>query len=120
MNRIGPRLRADDGGNNLQTSGSSLVAPNIRLAGLRYVSRLSGAEGFPYFLGDNARWSAVRSYRGSFKANQASRIARHRRCHSIALTQMQRKHFRQGANGLVYCGLKTAEYWSPQVAGRGL
>ena len=42
---------------------------------------------FSLLLGDNARWSAVRSYGRSFEANQASRIARHRRRHSIALTR---------------------------------
>ena len=94
----GPRLWADDGGNRLQASGSSLVATNLRLAGLRYVSQLPGTERFSYFLGDDARWSAVFSYRRSFEADQARRIARHRRRHSIALTRTQRKHFPQGEN----------------------
>jgi hypothetical protein len=75
-------------GNRLSPSGSSLVAANLRLAGLRYVSEFPGAEGFSGFLGDNARWSAVRSYRRSFETDQACRAAQHRRRAPAALIRM--------------------------------
>src|SRR4030088_108515 len=40
----GLRLRTDNSGNRLSPSGSSLVAANLRLAGLRYVSEFPGAK----------------------------------------------------------------------------
>jgi uncharacterized protein Usg len=41
----------DNSVNRLSPSGSSLVAANLRLAGLRYVSEFPGAKGFPRVLG---------------------------------------------------------------------
>src|SRR4030088_2821305 len=51
----GLRLWTDNSGNRLSPSGSSLVAANLRLAGLRYVSEFPGAEGFSSVLGNKAR-----------------------------------------------------------------
>src|SRR6185437_15175302 len=50
----GAGLRADDGGNSLSTAGSSLAATDLRLAELRSVSEISGAEGFPGVLAGEA------------------------------------------------------------------
>src|SRR6266581_2978829 len=79
------RLRTDNSGNRLSLSGSSLVAANLRLAGLRYVSEFPGAKGFPRVLGNKARWSAVRRHRRTLQADQACRTTRRRWRLSIAL-----------------------------------
>ena len=50
---------------------SSLVAANLRLAGLRSVSKFPGVEGLSRLLGNKARWSAVRSHRRAFETHQA-------------------------------------------------
>jgi hypothetical protein len=47
--------KQDNSGNRLSPSGSSLVAANLRLAGLRYVSEFPGAKGFPRVLGKITR-----------------------------------------------------------------
>src|SRR3954449_3274074 len=53
----GAGLWADDGANSVSHAGSSLVAPNLRLAELRSVSEISGVEGFPRLLGSKTRRS---------------------------------------------------------------
>ncbi len=83
------RLRTDNSGNRLSLSGSSLVAANLRLAGLRYVSEFPGAKGFPRVLGKITRRAFVRSYRCAFQAHQASRTARRRRRVPVALIQLE-------------------------------
>src|SRR6478735_5730629 len=75
----GAGLRADDGANSLPHAGSPLLAANLRLAELRSVPEISGAEGLPRILGRKARWPAVLRYRGAFQADQARRAARRRR-----------------------------------------
>src|ERR1700704_7191878 len=79
LSQAGSGLRPDHGGNRLSPSGSSLVAANLCLAGLRPVSEFSGAEGFSDFLGNQAGRSAVRRHRRAFQADQAGRTARRRR-----------------------------------------
>src|SRR4030088_2075545 len=83
----GSGLWADDGANSVPHAGSSLTAANIRLAELRSVSELSGAEGFPLVLAAEARGTAVRRHRRAFQADPAPRTARRRRRLSAALIQ---------------------------------
>ena len=45
----GPRLWTDNSGNRFSPPGSSLVAANLRLAGLRSVSEFPGAKDFLAF-----------------------------------------------------------------------
>ena len=71
----------------LSPSGSALAAANLRLAGLRYVSALSGVKRLPRVLGKIARGSAVRSHRRAFETHKARRTARRRRRVPVALTQ---------------------------------
>src|SRR5450432_1649852 len=85
--RLGIRLRTDNSGDRLSPSGSSLVAANLRLAGLRYVSKFPGAKGFPRFLGKITRRIPFRSHRCAFQAHQAGRTARRRRSLPAALTR---------------------------------
>src|SRR6266849_2064070 len=87
----GLRLRTDNSGNCVSPSGSSLVAANLRLAGLRFVSEFPGAKGFPRVLGKITRGTPVRSYRRTFQTRQARRIARRRRRVPVAL--IQREHY---------------------------
>src|SRR5437763_6980142 len=56
----GAGLRADDGGNPVSDARSSLAATDLRLAKLRSVSQLPGAQGFSVVLAAKARRSAVR------------------------------------------------------------
>src|SRR5882724_2404536 len=65
-----------------------MAAANLRLAGLRSVSKFPGAKGFPRVLGNKARRPAVRSCRGSFETDQACRAAQHRRRVPAALIRM--------------------------------
>src|SRR5258708_25404021 len=82
-------LRTDNSGNRLSPSGSSLVAANLRLAGLRPISEFSGVEGFPRLLGKVARGSALRNHRRAFETHQARRTARRRWRVSAALIQLE-------------------------------
>src|ERR1700716_742990 len=84
----GLRLWTDNSGNRLSPSGSSLVAANLRLAGLRYVSEFPGAKGFPGVLGKVARWAVVCSHRRALQADQACRTARRRWRLPTALMRM--------------------------------
>src|SRR5260221_11304154 len=86
----GLRLRTDNSGNRLSPSGSSLVAANLRLAGLRYVSEFPGAKGFPRVLGKITRRTPVRSYSCALETHQASRTTRRRRRVPVAQTQLER------------------------------
>src|SRR4051794_24105347 len=81
----GAGLRADDGADSVSDAGSPIVAANLRLAELRSVSEISGAEGFPRLLGGKARRAAVLRHRGAFPADQAGRAARRRRRVQAAL-----------------------------------
>src|SRR5438874_13161577 len=72
----GAGLRADDGRNSLPDAGSSLAAPDLCLAELRYVSEVSGADGFPGVLAGEARRSAAFGDGRAFQADQAGRAAR--------------------------------------------
>src|ERR1051325_10516925 len=69
-------LRADDGANSLSDAGSSIAASDLRLAELRHVSEIPGAEGFPGVLGGEARRPPPFGHRGAFQADQAGRTAR--------------------------------------------
>src|ERR1700692_1714377 len=74
----GAGLRADDGANSVSDAGSSLAFANLRLAELRSVPEISGAEGFPQVLGRAAGRSVVLGDGGPFQADQARRTARGR------------------------------------------
>jgi hypothetical protein len=63
-------------------------AANLRLAGLRYVSKFPGAKGFPRVLGKITRRTPVRSYRCAFETHQASPAACGRRRVPVALIQL--------------------------------
>src|SRR6478672_8495181 len=69
-------LWADDGGNSLSDAGSSLAASDLCLAGLRHVSEIPGAEGFPGVLDGEARRPAAFGDGRAFQADQARRVAR--------------------------------------------
>src|SRR5450432_645647 len=75
----GAGLWADDGADSLSDAGSPLAAANVRLAELRSVSEISGAEGFSVFLGEGTGRTAVLGDGSPFQADQARRIARRRR-----------------------------------------
>src|SRR3954453_14234948 len=80
-------LRNDDGADSLSDAGSSLAAPDLRLAGLRHVSEISGAEGFPGVLAGKARRTASIGDSGALQADQAGRVARGRRRVPAALKE---------------------------------
>src|SRR5271165_4519919 len=82
----GAGLRADDGANSLSDAGSSVAVTDLRLAELRSVSEIPGAEGFPRLLAAKARRPAVLGHRGALQADQASRTARRRRRVPAALS----------------------------------
>src|SRR5258707_14713887 len=82
----GAGLRADDGGNSLSAAGSSLVAADLRLAELRSVSEIPGAERLSGVLAGKARWPALFGHRGAFQADQAGRTARRGRRVQAALS----------------------------------
>src|SRR4051812_33423407 len=67
-------LRNDDGADSLSDAGSSLAAPDLRLAGLRHVSEISGGEGFPGVLGGKAPRTASLGYKGALQGYQARRV----------------------------------------------
>src|SRR3569833_1725809 len=69
-------LRADDGANSLPDAGSSLVAPDLRLAELRHVSEIPGADGFPGVLAGEARQPPPNRHQDTNQADQAGRAAR--------------------------------------------
>src|SRR6202021_1698734 len=69
----GAGLWADDGANSLSIARSSLVVTNLRLAELRSVSEIPGAEGFPGVLAGEAGGTAVFGDRGAFEADKARR-----------------------------------------------
>src|SRR5450755_3750213 len=73
FSEAGAGLRADDGANSLSHAGSSLAAANLRLAKLRSVSEISGAEGLSLILGKVAGRTVVLGDGGAFQADQACR-----------------------------------------------
>src|SRR5215217_8652578 len=75
FSEAGAGLRADDGGNPLPAARSSIPAANVRLAKLRPVSKLPGAQGFSLVLAAETRRPALRRHRGPFQADQARRTA---------------------------------------------
>src|SRR5476651_2353004 len=75
----GAGLRADDGANSLSSAGSSLAFANLRLAELRSIPEISGAEGFSEVLGRAAGRAVILGDGGPFQADQARRTARRRR-----------------------------------------
>src|SRR5438445_9616745 len=79
-------LRADDGTNSLSDAGSSLAASDLRLAELRHVSEIPGAEGFSGVLAGEARRAASLGDRRAFEADQAGRAARRGRRVPAALS----------------------------------
>src|SRR5471030_344360 len=91
LSEAGAGLRADDGANSLPDAGSSLVAANLRLAKLRSVPEISGAEGFPLVLGGKTRRTVVLRDGGPFQADQARRTARRRRRIPAALKKQIRR-----------------------------
>src|ERR1700688_4165042 len=94
----GVGLRADDGANSLSHAGSPLIAANLCLAELRSVSEISGAEGFPLFLGEIAGWTFVLRHGRPLQADQACRTARRRRRVPAALNSA-----RVGQGALALC-----------------
>src|ERR1700751_2475108 len=84
------RLRTDNSGNRLSPSGSSLVAANLRVAGLRYVSEFLGAKGFPRVLGKITRRTRVCGHRRALQTDQACRTTRRGRSLPAALTRVCR------------------------------
>src|SRR6266568_1193942 len=72
----GAGLRADDGANSVSVAGSSLAAPDLRLAELRSVSEIPCAERLPGVLAGEARRPALLGHGGAFQADQAGRTAR--------------------------------------------
>src|SRR5580700_695057 len=89
LSEAGAGLRADDGANSVSHAGSSLAASDLRLAELRSVSELPGAEGFSRILAGETRGPAVRGDRRAFEADQARRTARRRRRVQAALRGSQ-------------------------------
>src|ERR1700681_2836555 len=75
----GAGLWADDGADFISDAGSPLAAANLRLAELRSVPEISGAEGFPQLLGKVAGGAVVLRDSRAFQADQACRTARRRR-----------------------------------------
>src|ERR1700704_957056 len=94
----GAGLRADDGANSVSDAGSPVVAANLRLAELRSVSEIPGAEGFSRLLAGKARRTAVLRHRGAFQADQAGRTARRRRRVQAALSRSCRGAKRKRAH----------------------
>src|SRR6266849_7718688 len=86
----GLRLRTDNSGNPLSHSGSSMAAANLRLAGLRSVSKFPGAEGFPRVLATRARRPAVCGHRRALQTDQACRTTHRGRSLPAALTRGRR------------------------------
>src|SRR5258705_3576522 len=87
LSEAGAGLRADDGATPVSDARSPVVAANLRLAKLRSVSEIPGAEGFSGVLGGKARRTAVLRHRGAFQADQAGRTARRRRRVQAALSR---------------------------------
>src|SRR5436309_15229657 len=90
IQEAGLRLRTDNSGNPLSPSGSSMAAANLRLAGLRSVSKFPGAEGFPRVLATRARRPAVCGHRRALQTDQACRTTRRGRSLPAALTRGRR------------------------------
>src|ERR1700729_4161970 len=82
----GAGLWADDGADSVSDAGSSLAFADVCLAGLRSVSEIPEAEGFPLLLGREAGRPALRGHGSAFQADQAGRTARRRRRVPAALT----------------------------------
>src|SRR3982074_882790 len=83
----GAGLWADDGANSVSHAGSSLAAANLRLAELRSVPEISGAEGLSRLLGGKAGGPVVPRHGAAFQADQAGRTARRRRRVKAALSR---------------------------------
>src|ERR1700761_5594215 len=84
----GAWIWADHGRDPLPYAGSSLAAADLRLAELRSVSEISGAEGFPEVLGREAGRAAVQGDSGAFQADQAGGASRRRRRVPVALIRL--------------------------------
>src|SRR5229473_1201946 len=67
------RLRSDDGANPLPASRSSLLAANLRLAGLRSLPAISGAQPLSGVLAREARGTALFGDGRPFAPDQARR-----------------------------------------------
>src|ERR1700744_2420950 len=91
-------LWTDDGADPVSVAGSSLAASDLRLAELRSVSEISGAEGLSRVLAGKAGRAVVLGDRGAFQADQAGRIARGGRRVQVALA-LQLKGFGSGWGG---------------------
>src|SRR5262245_34448848 len=78
-------LRPHHGANPLPAPRSSFPAADLRLAGLRLVSALSGAEPFSGVLAGEARGAALLRYRRPLAADQARGAALDRRRIPFAL-----------------------------------
>src|SRR5215472_13515253 len=75
----GAGIWTDDGRDPLQDAGSSLDPADLRLAELRSVSEISGAEGFSAILAGEAGRSAVPGDGCAFQTDQACGASRRRR-----------------------------------------
>src|SRR5690242_18487331 len=71
LHQASVRLRTDHGRNPLSPPGSALAAAELRLAGLRPVSKISSAAGFSFLLATQAGWTAVFSDSRALKTDQA-------------------------------------------------
>src|SRR5262245_49715974 len=80
------RLRPDDGADTLPAARPSELAADLRLAGLRSLPEVSGAESFPGLLAGDARRAVALGDGGACAADQARRDSRHQRRVPAALS----------------------------------
>src|SRR6266403_5676990 len=85
----GAGLRADDGANSVSDAGSSRVLADLRLAKLRSVSEIPGAQGLPGVLAAKARRPVILGHRRAFQADQAGGAPCGRRRVQAALNELR-------------------------------
>src|SRR4051812_3987960 len=79
------RIRFDHRANSLPAARPSVPAADLRLAGLRSVSEISGAQSVPYILARNLGGAAALGHRRAFATDQARRDPRGERRIRLAL-----------------------------------
>jgi len=73
VSEAGQRLWPDDGANPVPAARSPLAAPELYLAGLRLISRVSRTPALPRLLAENPGRTAAFRDGGAFAADQAER-----------------------------------------------